>query len=73
LLKSQANRVESFLWNVDGRYAMPLMPEALVGRSWRAALSPDPTLSVAAWADGHRILSSVASDEPGRRSTGCGC
>jgi phage terminase large subunit GpA-like protein len=32
-------------------------------------LAPDPVLTVAEWADRHRVLSSVASAEPGRWST----
>jgi phage terminase large subunit GpA-like protein len=41
----------------------------LVAATWKRALAPDPLLSVAAWADRHRALSSVASAEPGRWST----
>lgn len=36
---------------------------------WKQALAPDPLLSVASWADHHRVLSSVSSSEPGRWST----
>jgi len=33
---------------------------------WKQALAPDPLLSVASWADRHRVLASVSSSEPGR-------
>ncbi len=36
---------------------------------WRQGLAPDPKLSVNAWADKHRVLSSVAASEPGQWST----
>ncbi len=42
---------------------------SLARAAWKRALAPDPPLSVASWADRHRILSSVASAEPGRWST----
>ncbi|MCX8016972.1 MAG: phage terminase large subunit family protein [Rhodocyclaceae bacterium] len=48
---------------------MPLDASQLVRAAWRSALAPDPMLSVAGWADRHRVLSSVASAEPGRWST----
>lgn len=41
----------------------------LVESVWKRGLAPDPLLSVAAWADRHRVLSSVAASEPGRWST----
>ncbi|WP_207895042.1 phage terminase large subunit family protein [Tepidimonas ignava] len=42
---------------------------SLARAAWKRALAPDPPLSVASWADRHRILSSMASAEPGRWST----
>jgi len=36
-------------------------------RAWRRGMRPDPDLTVSAWADQHRQLSSRASAEPGRR------
>ncbi|RBI69900.1 phage terminase large subunit family protein [Roseovarius sp. TE539] len=38
-------------------------------RAWRRGLRPDPDLTVSAWADQHRWLSSRASAEPGRYRT----
>lgn len=38
-------------------------------QSWRAGLTPDPTLMVSEWADRHRYLSPRASAEPGRYRT----
>jgi phage terminase large subunit GpA-like protein len=40
-----------------------------VERAWCDGLTPDPLLSVSAWADQHRMLSSKASAEPGRWRT----
>jgi phage terminase large subunit GpA-like protein len=40
-----------------------------IDRAWRDGLTPDPLLSVSAWADQHRMLSSKASAEPGRWRT----
>ncbi len=37
--------------------------------AWMEGLAPEPELTVDEWADTHRILSSVASAEPGRWST----
>ncbi|MFD2249319.1 phage terminase large subunit GpA-like protein [Pseudochelatococcus lubricantis] len=42
--------------------------DALV-QAWRDGLTPDPTLTVAEWADRHRFLSPRASAEPGRYRT----
>ena len=38
-------------------------------RAWRRGTRPDPDLTVSAWADQHRWLSSRASAEPGRYRT----
>src|SRR6056297_730154 len=38
-------------------------------RAWRRGVRPDPDLTVSAWADQHRWLSSRASAEPGRYRT----
>ncbi|NOT87720.1 MAG: phage terminase large subunit family protein [Lysobacter sp.] len=40
-----------------------------IERAWHEGLTPDPLLSVSAWADQHRMLSSKASAEPGRWRT----
>jgi phage terminase large subunit GpA-like protein len=40
-----------------------------IEEAWRAGLTPDPALTVSAWADRHRILSTKASSEPGRWRT----
>jgi phage terminase large subunit GpA-like protein len=40
-----------------------------IERAWREGLMPDPLLTVSEWADQHRMLSSVASSEPGRWRT----
>lgn len=40
-----------------------------IERAWHEGLTPDPMLSVSAWADQHRMLSSKASAEPGRWRT----
>ena len=37
--------------------------------AWRSGLTPDPALTVSAWADTHRWLSSRAAAEPGRYRT----
>jgi len=37
--------------------------------AWLKGLTPDPILSVSQWADRHRMLSEVASAEPGRWRT----
>lgn len=42
---------------------------AEIEAAWREGLTPDPQLTVSAWADQHRILSSKASAEPGRWAT----
>ncbi len=42
--------------------------EALV-QAWAEGLRPDPALTVAEWADRHRVLSPRASAEPGRYRT----
>jgi Bacteriophage tail assembly protein len=42
--------------------------DALV-QAWRDGLTPDPALTVSAWADRHRFLSPRASAEPGRYRT----
>ena len=38
-----------------------------IERAWREGLTPDPLLTVSEWADKHRVLSSKAASEPGRR------
>jgi len=43
--------------------------ESHLAASWKRGLAPDPILTVDAWANQHRVLSSVASAEPGRWST----
>ena len=40
-----------------------------IERAWREGLTPDPLLMVSEWADKHRVLSSKAASEPGRRRT----
>ena len=40
-----------------------------IERAWLEGLTPDPLLSVSAWADQHRMLSGKASAEPGRWRT----
>ena len=40
-----------------------------IERAWHEGLTPDPLLSVSAWADQHRMLSSKAAAEPGRWRT----
>ena len=40
-----------------------------VESAWKRGLAPDPILTVDDWANRHRMLSSVASAEPGRWST----
>ena len=43
--------------------------EYVVESVWRRGLAPDPILTVDAWADRYRMLSSVTSSEPGRWMT----
>jgi phage terminase large subunit GpA-like protein len=43
--------------------------DAVVLQAWSQGLRPDPDLTVASWADSHRVLSSRASAEPGRWRT----
>ena len=43
--------------------------ESAVESAWKRGLAPDPILTVDDWANRHRMLSSVASAEPGRWST----
>lgn len=43
--------------------------ESTVESAWKRGLAPDPILTVDDWANRHRILSSVASSEPGRWSS----
>ncbi len=43
--------------------------ESAVEAAWKRGLAPDPILTVDDWANRHRMLSSVASAEPGRWST----
>src|SRR5512134_4052448 len=38
-------------------------------RAWREGLTPDPDLTVSAWADAHRVLSPRGSSEAGRWRT----
>jgi phage terminase large subunit GpA-like protein len=38
-------------------------------RAWAAGLTPDPDLTVSAWADRHRVLSPRGSSEAGRWRT----
>ena len=40
-----------------------------VQSAWQRGLAPDPILTVDDWANRHRMLSSVASAEPGRWSS----
>jgi len=40
-----------------------------IEQAWRDGLTPDPLLSVSAWADLHRMLSPISSAEPGRWRT----
>ena len=42
---------------------------AALAQAWGQGLRPEPALSVAAWADRHRVLSPRASAEPGRWRT----
>ena len=42
---------------------------AALAQAWAQGLRPEPALSVAAWADRHRVLSPRASAEPGRWRT----
>lgn len=41
-----------------------------IAAAWRRGLAPDPALTVSAWADRYRFLSSRASSEAGRYRTG---
>lgn len=43
--------------------------ESAVESAWKRGLAPDPILTVDDWANRHRMLSSVASAEPGRWSS----
>ncbi|MEA1052349.1 phage terminase large subunit family protein [Lamprobacter modestohalophilus] len=43
--------------------------DVVISRAWETGLAPDPALSLAAWADAHRVLTSVTSAEPGRWRT----
>ena len=43
----------------------PPIPLPTYGETFRQGIKPDPLLTVSAWADRHRMLSSVASGEPG--------
>ena len=43
--------------------------ESAVESAWKRGLAPDPVLTVDDWANRHRMLSSVASAEPGRWSS----
>jgi len=40
-----------------------------IEKVWREGLTPDPLMTVSAWADAHRVLSSKAASEPGRWRT----
>ncbi|MCI1193605.1 phage terminase large subunit family protein [Calidifontimicrobium sp. SYSU G02091] len=42
---------------------------AEIERAWREGLTPDPLLTVSAWADRYRLLSTKESAEPGRWRT----
>ncbi|MFZ5657184.1 MAG: phage terminase large subunit family protein, partial [Pseudomonadota bacterium] len=42
---------------------------AEIERAWREGLTPDPLLTVSAWADRYRMLSTKESAEPGRWRT----
>jgi phage terminase large subunit GpA-like protein len=42
---------------------------AEIGRAWREGLTPDPLLTVSAWADRYRLLGTRESAEPGRWRT----
>ena len=48
---------------------MSLDTDDLCARAFAAGLAPEQPLSVSAWADDHRFLSSTASAEPGRWRT----
>ena len=48
-------------WNYDGAFE--------IERAWREGLTPDPRLTVSAWADQHRELSGKEASEPGRWRT----
>ena len=39
--------------------------EELCASAFNAGLAPEPTLTVSAWADTFRFLSSIAASEPG--------
>lgn len=43
--------------------------ESVLKHAWQRGLAPDPILTVDDWANRHRVLSSVASSEPGRWQT----
>jgi phage terminase large subunit GpA-like protein len=48
---------------------MPMTVAELCASAFGLGLAPEPTLSVSAWADQHRFLSSTASSEPGQWRT----
>ncbi|MFM2007250.1 MAG: hypothetical protein RLZZ09_2905 [Pseudomonadota bacterium] len=48
-------------WDYDGAVE--------IERAWREGLTPDPRLTVSAWADRHRELSGKEASEPGRWRT----
>ena len=48
---------------------MPDTLQSVVESSWQRGVAPDPILTVDDWANRHRMLSSVASAEPGRWAT----
>ena len=59
--KNSARLVSSFDESFDGR--------AEIITAWSRGLAPDPALTVSAWADRYRFLSSRASSEAGRYRT----
>ena len=59
--KNSAKSASSFDEGFDGR--------AEIITAWSRGLAPDPALTVSAWADRYRFLSSRASSEAGRYRT----
>src|SRR5512144_2407751 len=62
--RNSANDVGELL---DDRPEVPLAFDGAgdLLRAWRNGLTPDPTLTVSAWADRHRILSPRGANEAG--------
>ena len=59
--KNSPRLASSFDEGFDGR--------AEITTAWSRGLAPDPALTVSAWADRYRFLSSRASSEAGRSRT----